>query len=600
MANAPTRADDIERTLVQARAAGAEQGWSLDACGAPTAAADTSTDALAEARFAYLATISPPNTWWGVGPRPLSRNPWRACEMPRAEEPLLAFDPPSSWRWQLAHGPWMHADGQRTGSHLRLLWLADEPRDPFPVLVRPLPAHCMMRVMPSDDAGNGPLLLRLGGRWGEPMQTRTIEPCSALRYYALAPPEPEIDGVVCAGDQAWSRAADGWRRMAAAAAAPAAAALDSPPGEHLAFGPPLPFDALLAQLDDALPLRVGDGAQYVAIRDARGRFWLRAAPTSARAVQVADERAAQCLPARFVNEAGMGQGRWHQLAFQSTAAGECSTNASPDQTLASPNEGSATPGRIVARGFADIAARLTGRRRCNPHWAAVLAERRLRDAVQDLVRPEVAHAALGPMLDAWPASLRGGVCSRIRATLQDVWRGAVRFKQDEGSALALVDTLSNGTWFLGAGEVAYVMPDVAAVPDPALARRLVEWFVARTGARTTVFAPLPDTTAILARAGRFSAYDPTLMQEMLTWPDRAMVLNSIAAIRHTGTDTATLEIALAVPRRADLSSDNDSDNLSIALHDCATVTAIVDALHATRQAGVPQEPIGSTSTTVQP
>ncbi|MGI4860170.1 MAG: hypothetical protein ACRYHA_25230 [Janthinobacterium lividum] len=607
--NAPARADDIERTLVQARAVGVEQGWSLDECGAPTAAAhastdtstDTSADALAEGRLAYLATIAPPNTWWGAGPRPLSRNPWRACEMPRVEEPLLAFEPLPGWRWQLAHGPWMQPESQRTGARPRPLWLADEPRDPFPVQVWPLPAHCMMRVVPGDDVpgddvADGPLLLRIGGRWGEPAGNRAIEPCSALRRYAVAPPEPEIDDVIRAGDRAWSRAADGWRPMPAPAAA-----THSRSGRDLAAGQPLPFDALLARLDDALPLRVGDNVQYLSIRDARGRFWLRAAPTSARAVQVADDRTARCLPARFVNEAGMGQGRWRQLAFQSAAPTRCPANAPADRTFASPNEGPVAPGRIVARGFADIAARLSGRRRCNPLWAAALAERRLRDAVRDLARLAVAREALGPMLDAWPASLRDGVRGRIHATLQDVWREAARFRLGEGRGLALVDTLSNGTWFLGTSEIAYLAPAVAAVPESALAHRLVNWFVSRTGARTTVFAPLPDTAALLARAGRFSAYDPTLMQEMLAWPDRAMVLDSISGIGPTWIDAAALEIALAVPRRADLFSDDGSDNLSIALHDHATVAAIVDALHAARRRrDAPSGPLGGTSTTVPP
>ncbi|MGI4984584.1 MAG: hypothetical protein ACRYGL_14865 [Janthinobacterium lividum] len=598
--NAPTRADDIARTLVQARAAGVEQGWSLDECGAPTAAANLSTtpsaDALAEERLAYLTTISPPNTWWGAGPRPLLRNPWRACEMPRGEAPLLAFEPLPGWRWQLAQGPWMPSEPPRTDARLRSLWLVDEPRDPFPVQVWPLPAQCMMRVVPDDGVADGPLLLRMGERWGEPARTGAIEPCSALRRYAVTPPEPEIGSVIQAGDQAWSRAADGWRPLPAPAAA-----TDARPDRDRVSGQPLPFDALLGRLDDALPLRVGDDAQYLAIRDARGRFWLRAAPTSARAVQIADDRAARCLPARFVNEAGMARGRWRQLAFQPAAPAPCPTHAPADRTFPSSNEAPAAPGRIVARGFADIAARLTGRRRCNPLWAAVLAERRLRDAVQDLTRLAVTRDALGPLLDAWPASLRDAMRGRIHATLQDVWREAARFRQGEGRALALVDTLANGTWFLGAAEVAYLAPAVAAVPESALAHRLVSWFVSRTGARTTVFAPLPGTAALLARAGRFAAYDPTLMQEMLTWPDRATVLASISGIPPTWTDAATLEIALAVPRRADLLSDDGSDNLSIALHDRATVMAIVDALHAARQRRDARNgDIGNTSTTVPP
>ncbi|MGI4857927.1 MAG: hypothetical protein ACRYHA_13660 [Janthinobacterium lividum] len=570
-----TQLENIDRTWTAAHAAGRARGWSIDACMTLSRAAGRTAAELAEARHAYLKTLA--GTTSATDGRTSMHHPWRACETHPGTHPGtvasgggVAADPfadvPTA-----AHGPFA-PPAPDTGR----IWLHDHARARFALAVRPLSKRCLMRLVVPDGAPPGPLLRRADFHWGPLAQKTATVPCSPLRRYAVAPRAPETEQVIHAGGRAWRGMADTWCPVSAQAAA----------GVAQGRGPdsPIHFAELLAVLDDAAPLYLAVDQAYLPIQDREGRFWLRVAPADTRVAQVADPRAERCFPALFVEPAQPGSAPWRQVGVDLPDA-HCADRAVPDAGVAMTDDASVAPGVLMGQGFDTITTELGGPDRCDPRSCGARAERMLFDALADVAHPATARAALAPMLDAWPEGLRAQASDVIRYVLKDVWRVAVDFNRADGQTLHLVDNLAAGGDFVVWRGEAFITPAIAELPPQAFAHRLVDWFVASSGGRTERFARLPERNATLTRAGRFSAYDPTLMQEMLAWPEATLSLASLATFYPGAPDTTHVRAMIATPRRADLLSQDRTDNLALVLTDRGTVMAIIDALHTARLAG---------------
>lgn len=578
--NALTLPDDIARTWADAQATGHARNWSIDECMTLSRQSGRTAAALAEARYDYVRTLagtsaSPPRT----------RHPWRACEARAGASSGGSGADSFADLPETAAGTVPPAD--RCPYRL---WFDDRPRTRFALSVRLLPEHCLMRVAVPDGSAPGPLVRRTDFQWGPLAQGAATAACSPLRRYAVSPRPPAMAGVIHAGACAWRGAADAWRPEPAGTngKGEASGAGGDAEGGRCANGDagaggPLRFAELLATVNDATPLRIADDETYLAIRDREGRFWLRVVPADARVAQVADPRAERCLPALFVQPAQPGNAPWRQVGADLPDV-RCAAHAVPDAGVAMADDASAAPGSLMGQGFDTIATELGGPGRWDPRAGGAFAERMLLEALGDIAHPPTARAVLAPLLDAWPASLRDRASDVIRYVLKDVWRVAVDFNRADGRTLHLIDNLAGGGDFVVWRGEAFITPAIVELSPQAFAHRLVDWFVASSGGRTERFARLPERNATLTRAGRFSAYDPTLMQEMLGWPGAARSLASLATFHPGAPDTARVRAMIATPRRADLLSQDHTDNLALALTDRGTVMAIVDALRAARVA----------------
>ncbi|MCY0388283.1 hypothetical protein OVY01_13765 [Robbsia sp. Bb-Pol-6] len=542
-ANLTQRVEQAAHALHAARGTALRKGWSLDDCDMTGKGPRDAT--LAQTRYEYVKSLIPERSSRWTSPPPLIRNPWRAC----------------------AAGPAMSREAVKAQFSNRILprplWLP-EAGQYFPVETKPIPANCIARVAAPDGAGGqASLALRLGPAGWRPLGVADAGPgtCALYRRLAVVPDLPTKPAEIRAGSTRYRGAGDLWHRLA--------------PTGDVAVPAVRSAADVLDSVDDTQLLQTAANRFYIPMRDADGRFWLPAEAARISAIEVHDPRRERCLDAVFTLDKRVGNDTVARQYFPVLPTRMVNAAAGSSDELP------AAVGHERGRGIGAIDTLLLGGgRRAHLQPAARLAQRWLTTAVIRLAGNAAGRAALAPFLDEWPAHLRARAVERITDVVTDIMLEVNAFNERNGAEMRLVDTIEGNAWFAARDGALHVTSAVLEQPVERVARVLTETLIGKMDRGSRIFPSLPDDAAILRRAGRLATYDPTIMQEVLAWPERKHVANQLAQRYVASADIHHPLSALATPRSDAFGSVDDTDNLSLLLRDSDTVMAFVSALQA--------------------